>query len=185
MLLAGTGHGEGVAPHGGAARTARPTTDEPARLKGKTITYRVTPSGLVIEVEGLRLEPRVKPQRMAGGFGVRLHVDVHVTDEHTHHLMNPEHGPLMIAEEIEGAGRKNHVGDERKGNDELLLRAGESTAVDRTVSAVIRSGQTLKLQVGLWGLARDNEERKPLKKLFVVTMVAGTRTPEPVITPPE
>ena len=42
------------------------------------------------------------------------------------------------------------------------------------------------MQVGLWGLGRDEEERRPVKKLFIVKMIPGTSgKPSAAMSPPE
>ena len=164
-------------------RSANASVAEP---KGSNITYRMTPSGLVIEVDGLRLEPKAEPLKFSGGWGVHLSVHVSATDAHAHHLLSPANGPLMVATEIDGTGgKKERIGDERKGDAEMIIEAGEATSFDRAMTHPIKAGESLKLQVGLWGVGRDAEDRRPIKKLFVVNMIAGAKTPQPVITPPE
>jgi hypothetical protein len=153
--------------------------------KGYTISYRTTPSGLVIELDGLRLEPKVEPIKTAKGWTVKLTVHVHATDDHMHRFLSPEGGPLMVAAEIDrGGGKKDHVVDQRKGDTEAFVTAGDSPPFTRELATAITAGQSLTLHVGLWGLARDADDRKPIKKLFVVKMVAGKRTPQPTILPP-
>ena len=44
-------------------------------------------------------------------------------------------------------------------------------------------GQTVTLEVGLWGVRAESEREKPVRRLFVVKMVGGN-SPQPVITPP-
>jgi hypothetical protein len=40
------------------------------------------------------------------------------------------------------------------------------------------------IDVGLWGFGTDAEQVRPLKKLFVVEMVAGAKA-QAVVSPPE
>lgn len=166
----------------GLALSAAPAAAEP---KGRDITYRMTSGGLVIEVEGLSLEPKAVPVKTAKGWIVALSVRATAKDQHAHKLLSPEKGPLMVAAEIVRGDKSERVGDERKGDDEETLNAGEATTLDRKVQVPVVAGQTLTLNVGLWGLGRDAEERRPVKKLFVVKMVAGAKKPQPVITPPD
>lgn len=174
-----TGPGEDEASAAAAGSAPR---EEP---RGRTINYRVTPSGLVIELEGLRLEPNAKPVKIAGGWGVKLTVRVHATDDHLHRFLSPDGGPLMVAAEIDrGGGKTERIADERKGDTETFVTAGDQTPLEREFKKPITAGQSLTLHVGLWGLGRDADDRKPIRKLFVVKMVAGHGTPQPTITPP-
>jgi hypothetical protein len=44
-------------------------------------------------------------------------------------------------------------------------------------------GQTVTLEVGLWGVRADADRGRPVRRLFVVKMVAGNK-PQAVISPP-
>jgi hypothetical protein len=156
-----------------------------AAPKGLNITYRPTAEGLVISIGGLQLEPKATPVKLPAGWGVKLAVRARATDGRTHRVLTPDSGPLMVAIEIDrGGGKKEHIVDERKGDTETVVTAGEVVPLDRVLKHAITAGQSLTLYVGLWGLGADAEARKPIKKLFVVKMVAGAKTPQPVITPP-
>jgi hypothetical protein len=151
---------------------------------GKNITYRMTSGGLVAELDGVVLEPKALPVRVGKGWGVKLVVAARATDDREHHLLNPSQGPLMVAEQIERGGKKEVVPDERKGDGELTLdRSG--THLERELRKPIAAGESLTLYVGLWGLGTSADDRKPIKKLFVVKMVGGAHKPEPVVTAPE
>jgi hypothetical protein len=45
-------------------------------------------------------------------------------------------------------------------------------------------GQSVKLEVGLWGIGLATEKTRPMKKFFVVNMVGGAK-PQAVVTHPE
>jgi hypothetical protein len=156
-----------------------------AEPKGRDITYHVTGDGLQIEVEGVALSPKAVPVQTPRGWIVSLSVRATARDQHTHKFLSPEHGALMVAAEAERSGKKERIGDERKGDGEVSITPDEPVTLERKVNVPIASGQSLTLFVGLWGLGRDDEERRPVKKLFVVKMVAGAKKPQPVITPPE
>jgi hypothetical protein len=115
---------------------------------------------------------------------VKLVVAARATDEREHHLRNPTQGPLMVAEQIERGSKKEVVPDERKGDGELTLDKS-GTHFERELRKPIASGESLTLYVGLWGLGTSADDRKPIKKLFVVKMVAGAHKPEPVVSAPE
>ena len=168
--------------------TATPAETDTSATKppphGSEITYRMTPNGLVIVLEGVQLEPKAEPIQVGGGWGVRLLVHAKAVDEKEHHLQNPAKGPLMVAEEIDRGGKKELVPDSRSGDGELTIGSG-TTPIERQLRKPIVSGQSLTLHVGLWGLGTSAEDRKPIKKLFVVKMVAGSHKPQPVVSAPE
>lgn len=167
-------------PEESAAADA-PKTD----LKGRNVTYKVTPRGLVIEVDGVKLEPKAVAVQKAGGWVVKITVQATDTDGHMHRLLSPEGGPLMIAAVIDhGGGKQERIGDERKGDGEEFVAAGDSTKLERTFGHPIRAGESVQLAVGLWGLGHDADERRPVRKLFKLDM-KGDGKPVPVITPPE
>jgi len=159
--------------------------DEKESPKAREVTFQMTPAGLVIEVEGVRLEPKAQPIKLEDGWGVRLLVRATAIDGHVHRFTRPEHGPLMVAAEIDRKGKKERVGDERKGDGEDSVTQGTPITLERDFKKAIWSGQSVTLFVGLWGLGRDMEERRLVRKLFVVKMIAGNKKPQPVVSPPE
>lgn len=161
-----------------------PAAGESTPPSGKNITYRMTSSGLVAELDGVVIEPKVHAIRVGNGWGVKLVVAARATDDHEHHLMNPAQGPLMVAEQIERGGKKEVVPDERKGDGELTIDKS-GTHIERELRKPIGAGESMTLYVGLWGLGTSADDRKPIKKLFVVKMVAGAHKPEPVVSAPE
>jgi hypothetical protein len=165
------------------ATDAAPTAADTAP-HGTNITYRMTASGLVIELDGVQLEPKAEPIQLGGGWGVKVVVRARAVDEKEHHLQNPAKGPLMIAEEIDRGGKKELVPDSRSGDGELTIGSG-TTPIERELRKPIVAGQSLTLHVGLWGLGKSADDRKPIKKLFVVKMVAGQHKPQPVVSAPE
>jgi hypothetical protein len=144
----------------------------------------MTPSGLIADVDGVQFEPRAEPLKLGGGWGVKLVVKAKAIDDREHHLQSPPKGPLMVAEQIEHGGKKELVADERQGDGELTLDK-TSTPLVRELKKPIVSGDSLTLYVGLWGLGTNADDRKPIKKLFVVKMVAGTHKPQPIVSAPE
>jgi hypothetical protein len=152
---------------------------------GKNIVYRMTASGLVIDLDGVQFEPRAEPLKLGGGWGVKLSVRAKVTDEREHRIQNPTQGPLMVAEEIDRGGKKEVIPDQRQGDGEIVLAKSTTTPIERELRKPIVAGQSLTLYVGLWGLGVEQGDRKPIKKLFVVRMVAGTHKPQPVVSAPE
>lgn len=172
---------------------AKPSSseDEKDSKKPREVTFQMTPTGLVIDVEGVRMEPKAVAIRLEDeehkqtGWGVKLTVKVEATDGHVHRFMKPEHGALMMAAEIDRKGKKDRIGDERKGDGEETVTRGAPVTLERTFTKPIWSGQSVTLFVGVWGLGRDTEEKRLIRKLFVVKMVAGNKKPTPVVSPPE
>ncbi|HEX4339654.1 MAG TPA: hypothetical protein VH062_27290 [Polyangiaceae bacterium] len=162
----------------------KPAAAQAAPPGGKSITYRMTPMGLVADVDGVQLEPRAEPLKLGGGWGVKLTVKAKAIDDREHKLQSPSQGPLMVAEEIDRGGKKELVPDARDGDGEMTLEK-TSTPLVRELKKPIVSGQSLTLYVGLWGLGTGVDDRKPIKKLFVVKMVAGSHKPQPVVSAPE
>ncbi len=144
----------------------------------------MTSSGLVAELDGVVLEPKAHAIHVGSGWGVKLVVAAKATDDREHHLLNPSLGPLMVAEQIERGGKKEVVPDERKGDGELTLDKS-GTHLERELRKPIGAGESLTLYVGLWGLGTTADDRKPIKKLFVVKMIAGAHKPQPVVSAPE
>ena len=178
----------GAAPADSPKDKEPPAEETPAEATppgGKNIVYRMTASGLVIELDGVQFEPRAAPLKLGGGWGVKLSVHAKVTDGREHHLQSPSQGPLMVAEEIDRGGKKELLPDQRQGDGEIVLAKSSATPIERELRKPIVAGQSLTLYVGLWGLGADSGDRKPIKKLFVVRMVAGTHKPQPVVSAPE
>lgn len=162
----------------------------------REVTYRVTQEGLVVDADGLRFTPKATPVRLAnGGYSIQLEVGVEVTDDRTHTLLSPPHGPLALAAVIHDKNGKqvaHHADSRERGSaqDDLEVLAPGSTPVLKrtwpsgTVKGPLWWGQKVRLMVGLWGLGADDETPRPLNKLFVVDMVAGAK-PRALVGPPK
>lgn len=165
--------------------------DEKASPKPREIKFEMTPGGLVVDVEGVRMEPKAQALRIDDkdgkqvGWGVKLTVKTSSTDGHVHRFTRPEHGPLMVAAEIDRKGKKERIGDEREGDGEETVTEGAPITLVRDFKKPIGAGQSVTLFVGLWGMGRDMEEKRLIRKLFLVKMVVGNKKPQPVISAPE
>lgn len=158
-------------------------------LAPRDVRYVMTPAGLVIEISGARFTPKAKAVRVGGGWGVRLEVEASVEDTALS-LLAPDGEPLAIAAQMIRAGDTTRFSDTRRGDKERFLSPGQSHKLVRefpgkTGEKPLKKGERLVLQVGLWGLGPDEKSRRPVKKLFVVAMEVGSKTPQPVISPPE
>ena len=170
--------------------TKTPTDHKASDLSGRDIVYRVTPQGLVIELDGIHLRPEAKAFRDSGGtYGVQLTLTAESFDERQYWLSKPQAGPLALAGKIEApAGKKQRFGDERHGaNEAEVVRAGEPRKFKQRWPGKgqpkLHAGQTLTLEVGLWGVHAESERERPVKRLFELKLV-GANPPTAVITPP-
>ncbi len=160
--------------------------DEPS---GREVVYRVTPKGLVIEIDGVHLRPAAKPFKdKSGAYGVELVLEVESFDGRQYWVNQPKEGPLSIAGKVEaGGGKVSRFGDERHGDKEEVVMSGEPRRFKQRWPGhgqpKLWAGQTLTLEVGLWGVRAESERERPVRRLFVVKMVAGNKS-QAVITPP-
>lgn len=157
---------------------------------GREVVYRVTPQGLVIEVNGIHLRPSVKVARDArGAYTLELTLTAESFDGRQYWLSQPAEGPFSIAGKIESkAGKPQRFGDERTGatREEVVTSAEPRRFKQRWPGKgqpQLRSGQTLTLEVGLWGVRSDSEQPRAVRRLFEVKLLA-TSHPDPAITPP-
>jgi hypothetical protein len=172
---------------GGAERKPE---SKPTEFAGRDIVYRVTPQGLVIEVGGIHLRPEAKAVKGPGGtYTVQLTLSAESFDERQYWLAKPAGGPLAVAGKIEaGTSRKQRFTDQRRGEAEQeVVRAGEPRKFKQRWPGKgqpkLRSGETLTLEVGLWGLHADSEQERAVKRLFEVKLVAAD-PPQAVISAP-
>jgi hypothetical protein len=175
---------ESTKPVGEAQAT--PATTEPV---GREVVYRVTAKGLVIEIDGIHLRPEAKPFKYeSGAYGIDLVLNAESFDGRQYWVNQPKEGPLSIAGKVEiKGGKSSRFVDEREGGAEQAVMNGEPRRFKQRWPGrgqpKLWSGQTVTLEVGLWGIRADSERERPVRRLFVVKMVAGNKSPA-VITPP-
>jgi hypothetical protein len=172
------------------SRQTKGGTEKPAeKNKGRDVVYRVTPKGLVIEVEGIHFRPEVKAVRNAqGAYELVLTLNAESFDERQYWLRKPSEGPLAIAGSVaDKAGKSARFNDQREGDGEEVVMAGQPRAFKQRWPGrgqpKLWPGQSVTLEVGLWGVRADSEREHPVRRLFMVKMLATGR-PEPVLTPP-
>lgn len=157
--------------------------------KNREIVYRVTPKGLVIEIDGLHLRPEAKSFKdKHGAYGVELVVKAESFDGRQYWVSHPKEGPFSIAGKIESkASKPARFSDQREAKGEELVRSGEPHTFRQRWPGKGQPklwwGQTLTLEVGLWGFRTDAARERPVRRLFLVKMVGGNK-PQPVLTPP-
>jgi hypothetical protein len=176
-----------------AAAKSEPATkaDEPDPNATREVTYVVVPEGLKISVAGVRFVVSAEAVQVASGWGVKLNVAASALDGKPHSLSSPKAGPLAFAGSVTRKGRSEPepFGDERAGDGEQSIAGADATKFSRTWPAkgvrVLGAGDSLDLQVALWGLGSDKDSRRPLKKFCHVRMLVGKGKPRAIVEPPQ
>ena len=188
-LSASTHAGDAASLPEPAAPAAAPAREKD-ELSGREVVYRVTPKGLVIEIDGFHLRPEAKPFRDSGGtYGVELVLRAESFDGRQFWVDTPKEGPLSIAGKVQSKdGKVQRFADEHgaPGDERVVLSDAPHTFKQRWPGRgqpKLREGQTLTLEVGLWGVRAESERERPVRRLFTVKMVGGKKSPA-VIEPP-
>jgi hypothetical protein len=181
-------------PTADATADAAPSGDKPAESdeaasdqKGREVKYTQTPDGLKVEVAGVRFLATATPARAGGGWGVKVKVKASSTDGKEHKLLSPKNGPLAFAGKVDRGGNVEQLGDERAGDEEKVIT---EKGIEFTrewpgkAGKALAAGQSLELQVGIWGVGQNSTELRPVRQFCLVKMKAGNKTPQPVVTPP-
>jgi hypothetical protein len=156
----------------------------------REVRYVVTPEGLKIEVAGVRFLASAEAKQVAQGWGVRVTVKAEVTDGKDHVLLKPKHGPIAFAAAVfkKGSAEAERIPDSREGDGQLTLSAGDPTSFSRDFpnrgGRVLAIGETLDMEVGLWGLGESAEDRRPVKQFFHVKMKVEKGKPKAIVEPP-
>jgi len=168
-----------------------PPKAEPDPNATREVTYVVVPEGLKISVAGVRFAVSASAVQVASGWGVKLNVVASATDGKPHSLSSPKAGPLAFAGSVlrKGQSEAEPFGDERAGDGEQGIFGDDPTKFSRTWPAkgvrVLGAGDSLELQVALWGLGSDKESRRPVKKFCHVRMQVEKGKPRAIIEPPQ
>ncbi len=151
----------------------------------REVVYRVSPEGLKIQVEGAEFRPQAQAIKTKGGYGVIISVEA--TSNTPLVLLNPTGGPLAFGGYVRRPD-KEKITDTRQGEDEISLSPGAPQTLSRTWPAAGHSplfyGQKLELQVGLWGLGPNSDDRRPVLKFFAVRMRVDEKGATPIVEPP-
>ena len=188
------------APPKAAAETPKPSAEEPSpppAPKGddpdatRTVTYSVVPGGaLKISVVGIKFTVTATATKIGQGWGVKVAVVSSAADGKPHSLSNPKAGPMAFAGTVQrkGATEAEHFGDERVGDDELAIFGDEPTKFSRTWPSkgtrVLAIGESLDLQIGLWGLGTEKDASRPVKQFCHVRMQVDKNLPRAILEPP-
>ncbi len=163
------------------------TSKDPNALR--EVRYVVTPEGLKIEVAGVRFLASAQAKQVGQGWGAKVTVKAEATDGKEHVLLNPKNGPLAFAAAVlkKGSTEAERIGDQREGEGELTI-GSSSTSFSRDFPAkggrVLAIGETLDLEVALWGLGETTADRRPLKQFFHVKMKVDKGKPKAIVEPP-
>lgn len=153
----------------------------------RNITYRVSPDGLRVQLEGVTFTPSAKAVRVGGGWGLELTVEAESSG--TRSLASPTRGPLAFGGKVLRRGSDVETfGDERKGSGDLLLAPGEPAKFSRKWPSdgqkPLTASDELELHVGLWGFGATPEDRRPVRRFVVVKFKPGSTGSAPQIEPP-
>ena len=192
---------EAPTPAETAPADAAPAPPEAAATEGKAapakdanapreVKYVVTPEGLKIEVAGVRFLASAEAKQIAQGWGAKVNVKAEVTDGKHHVLLSPKNGPLAFAAAVfkKGSAEAERIPDAREGDTEMKLGPGSPASFSRDFpnrgGRVLAMGETLDLEVGLWGLGETAEDRRPVRQFFHVKMKVDKGKPRAIVEPP-
>jgi hypothetical protein len=166
---------------------AKPTKDPNAM---REVRYVVTPEGLKIEVAGVRFLASAEAKQIAQGWGAKVTIKAEVTDGKEHVLLNPKNGPIAFAAAVfkKGSTEAERIPDARDGDGEVKLSSGSPSSFSRDFpnkgGRVLGMGETLDMEVALWGLGETAEDRRPVKQFFHVKMKVDKGKPKAIVEPP-
>lgn len=168
-------------PAAHSASTA--ASEEPA---ARELTFRPTPEGLEIDVEGSTLRLVAEAVRVGPGWGVHLKLTAEPPAEGWS-LSTPARGPLAVAAERERDGATARESDSREGEgaESLLAPRDYTRRWPGEIARALGAGERAVLAVGLWGLGRDEAGRRPVRGIARVTvMVPRQGRPTVLLEPP-
>ena len=113
------------------------------------------------------------------------------SDGKPHSLANPKTGPLAFAGSVQrkGESEPEHFGDERAGDGDTPIFGDDPTKFNRTWpvkgTRVLGIGDSLDLQIALWGLGVEKDPRRPVKQFCHVRIQVEKGMPRAVVEPPK
>jgi hypothetical protein len=184
-----------AAPSAEAAPPAPPAAAVPAPPPEKDpnaqreVKYVVTPEGLKVEVAGVRFLVSAEAKQIAQGWGAKISVKAEATDGKQHVLLSPKNGPIAFAAAVckKGSTEAERIPDSRDGEGELAIGAS-ATSFSREFpnkgGRVLAIGETLDMEVALWGLGETKDDRRPVKQFVHVKMKVDKGKPKAIVEPP-
>lgn len=156
----------------------------------REVTYTVVPEGLKVSVAGVKFNVTASAAQVGAGWGVKLAIVANAHDGKPHSLSNPKSGPLAFAGTVtrKGKSEPEPFGDERNGDGDLAVFGDDPTKFTRTWPpkgvAPLAIGESLDLQVALWGLGTETDSRRPVKQFCHVRMQVEKGKPRAIVEPP-
>ena len=155
----------------------------------RDVTYRMTPGGLEIEVDGVMFQPKAEPVKVKGGaWGVKLTMTAEGVGDGPRYILKPKNGVLAFAGTVKRKGAaEEKFGDKRDGEETVELAPGAKLSFETTwpkEGTPLWYGNELMLEAGLWGLGKSASTLRPVRQFFTLRMVAGNK-PQPVLQPPQ
>jgi hypothetical protein len=173
-----------------AAKPAKEKTEDPNATR--EITYVVVPEGLKVSLSGVKFAVSAAAAQVGPGWGVKVSVVASAEDGKPHSLSNPKAGPMAFAGAVKRKGKSDPeaFGDERGGDGEESIFGDDPTKFNRTWPSkgvrVLGIGDSLDLQVALWGLGANTDSRRPVKQFCHVRMEVGPKgKPRAIVEPPK
>jgi len=182
-----------------AADTAvAPSDDKPAPAPApakdpnapREVKYVVAPEGLKVEVAGVRFLVAAEAKQIAQGWGAKISIKAESADGKAHVLLSPKNGPIAFAAAVfkKGSTEAERIPDARDGEGELTIGAGSPVSFSRDFpnkgGRVLAIGETLDMEVALWGLGDSKEDRRPVKQFVHVKMKVDKGKPKAIVEPP-
>lgn len=172
---------------GEVADASEPTETEPsAAADERELVYRISPEGPRIEVLGATFRPQAEAFSTDQGWGVR--VSVEAESEALLTLSSPGGSELAFGGYVEKSSERRTINDARGAESTRQLAPGETIVLERSWPSQgevgLSPGETLHLQIGLWGLGADAKSATPVRRFFVVKMTHSSGTPKVEIEPP-
>ncbi|HYJ11349.1 MAG TPA: hypothetical protein VEX18_20140 [Polyangiaceae bacterium] len=156
----------------------------------REVKYVVTPEGLKIEVAGVRFLASAAAKQIGQGWGAKVTVKAEAIDSKEHVLLNPKNGPIAFAAAVfkKDSTEAERIPDSREGEGELTLSPGLPKTFTRDFpnkgGRVLGIGETLDMEVALWGLGETKEDRRAVKQFFHVKMKVDKGKPKAKVEPP-
>ncbi len=136
----------------------------------RTVRYVLMPEGLKAEVDDVRFMIKAETVRTPAGFGVRVVVSATASEDRS--LLAPKNGPLAFAGAVKRGGKSDaeSFGDEREGDGDQPLGAGTTVKLSREWPGKhgmkpLGNGESVELDVGLWGLGTGPANRRAVRQL--------------------
>ena len=178
---------------GDSADAAKPAKEKPEDPNAtREITYVVVPEGLKVSLAGVKFTVSAAAAQVGPGWGVKLSVAASAEDGKPHSLSNPKAGPMAFAGSVKRKGKSDPeaFGDERGGDGEQSIFGDDPTKFNRTWPGkgvrVLGIGDSLDLQVALWGLGANSDSRRPVQQFCHVRMDVGPKgKPRAIVEPPK